>query len=234
MKLAIIQPYFFPYLGYFQLVGAVDKVIFFDDVNYIKSGWINRNRILINNEVNYFTIPVLKASSNKFIREIEFELIPNEKERLLNKIRLAYSRAPFFDKVIKVLECVLSYEVNHISELAIASIKECCSYLNIKMEYSTSSETHSGNRGLFKTDRLVDICTSEGANTYINPKGGKSLYSSIPFLDKGIKLKFLNPHIPEYNQFEKHYIPDLSILDVMMFCSIADIQLMLKEYTLDD
>lgn len=215
MKLAVMQPYLFPYIGYFQLISAVDIFIFYDDVDYIKNGWINRNRILINGKPNYFTIPCKNASPNRLIQDIK-HLLDDRKKKLLKKIKFTYNKAPFFDSVYPLIERTMGYDSSYIAELAMASIKETCNYLDITPIFKQSSKAYD-NTELERTSRLIDICKQENSGTYINLVGGKKLYSKDNFKEADIILKFLEPVLKDYEQFGNDFVPGLSIIDAMMF-----------------
>ena len=229
MKLAVMQPYFFPYIGYFQLIKAVDKFVFYDDVNFINRGWINRNRIIINNTTNYITVQLIGASQNKLINEVEF--IDN-RQKLNISIEMAYKKAPFFTQVMPVIKNISKFETNSISNLAIYSVKEVCKYLQLKTKFEISSLNYSETKGLEKSNRLITICKQNMASTYINPIGGQELYNKEYFRNDNIELFFIKTNLSQYKQFNKEFIPGLSILDVMMFNSIKDIHKMLDNYEL--
>ena len=229
MKLAITQPYFFPYLGYFQLINAVDKFVFYDDVNFMKNGWINRNRIIINKAPHYFTVQLKGASSNKLINEVEFR---DNRPKLKKTIQVTYKRAPFFEDVWHVIEECLNFETEYIGELASFSVKRVCQYLGIKTIFEDSSKSYSGTKGLGKNERLYEICKINNAATYINPPGGKKLYKKDDFKKENIELLFLKPKFTKYRQFSDEFIPRMSIIDVMMFNSVEKIKEMLDNYEL--
>lgn len=222
-----MQPYLFPYIGYFQLINAVDKFVFYDDVNFIKNGWINRNRILINNAAKYLTVQLKDASAFKLIKEIEFT---DNREKLLRTIEMAYKKAPMFPDVLPVIEDCLKFKTTQISELAIYTVMKTCGYLGLSIGFETSSEKYAQNRGKERADRLKAICTLNNADTYINPEGGVELYSKEDFKSSGINLFFLKSEIQSYRQFNEQFVPGLSIIDVMMFNSVDDIQKMLNQY----
>jgi hypothetical protein len=221
-SIAVMQPYFFPYIGYFQLINEVDKFVFYDDVDFIKNGWINRNRILINGEPKYFTIPCKDVSSNKIIKKVEHALDQRSKKKLLKKIKFTYSNAPYFEGVFPIIQEVFITETKLISELAIESIKRVTDYLGLECEFQKSSEKYD-NRELSAADRLIDICKIERINYYINSIGGKDLYDKKYFLENDIKLDFLKPSITEYEQFSNEFVPGLSIIDVLMFNSKSNV-----------
>src|SRR5690554_3981859 len=151
LYVAIMQPYFFPYIGYFQLIKAVDKFIFYDDVNFIKNGWINRNRILVNKNANYLTVHLRDASPFKLINEIG--LIDN-RPKLSKTIAMAYKKAPYFDAVFPVIEACMNYDTDNISELAIKSILEVSKYLDLNTEFERSSIHYSQSKSKGRTERI--------------------------------------------------------------------------------
>lgn len=233
MKVAIMQPYLFPYLGYWQLIKAVDLFVLFDDVNYIKRGWINRNNILVNGNRYLFTIPLQDASCFKKINEIS--LSENSKgkeiENFLKTLKRAYSKAPYFGDVYGLLEnCFLSGE-NNISRLIEYSIRTLCGYIGINTEIKISSEL--ANTQYFKgEERILDICTRLNADQYINPMGGVDLYSKNHFQEKSLELSFLRTKHIEYAQFKNEFVENLSIIDVLMFNSKEAIDELLDQYEL--
>ena len=224
-----MQPYFFPYIGYFQLVNAVDKFIFYDDVNFIKRGWINRNNIIINNTPKYITIQLKGASQNKPINEVEFT---DNRKKVKNSIQMAYKKAPFYNDVWPVIEEILGIKTQNISKQAIYSVEKVCEYLSINTNFEISSQTYHQTKGMNKADRLIEICRINGAATYINPIGGKELYKKETFKAVNIELHFLKTIFTEYKQFKNEFIPALSIIDVMMFNSVEEIHKMLDNYEL--
>jgi len=229
MKIAIMQPYFFPYLGYFQLINAVDKFIFYDDVNFIKNGWINRNRIIINNTSKYLTVQLNGASPFKLINEIEFT---DNRAKLKKTLHMAYRKAPMYNYIWPLIEDCLDYKTEKISDLDIYTIKRISEYLNIKTQFEISSNKYNESRSLDKADRLKRICKKNNAKTYINPIGGQKLYNKDDFKHAQIDLFFIQPELPEYKQFSKKFIPGLSIIDVMMFNSLRKINEMFDNYKL--
>ena len=232
MKIGIMQPYFMPYIGYFQLLNSVDKFIFLDDVNFIKSGWINRNRILLNNKEYLFTIPLKDASSNRLIykTEINQNLFPKWKRKFLLSIQYSYSNAPFYNETYDLICYIFDKKHTFISSLSIASIEAISNYLEISTIFETSSTNYSRSMGEEKDARLIEICKLNEASTYINPSGGKTLYDKLYFKKHDIELFFIENEITPYNQFKTPFIGGLSILDVMMFNSTRDIKKMLTKY----
>jgi hypothetical protein len=222
MRIAIMQPYFFPYLGYFQLINAVDKFIIYDDVNYINKGWINRNNILVNNNPNMILVPLIGASQNRLIKDIEVVDEIKWKEKLLKTIQLNYKKAPYFSKVFSLFEDVLMSESRNISDLNFLAILKTCNYLNINTELIKTSSQYA-NSNLKGENRIIDICLKENASLYINPIGGRLLYNKNYFQEKNILLNFINTRPYSYNQNSEIFVPYLSIMDTMMYCSPEEI-----------
>jgi hypothetical protein len=231
MRIAIMQPYLFPYIGYFQLINAVDKFIIYDDVSYIKQGWINRNRILLNGNTLMFTVPLNGASSNKLIHDIPVGNLSYWNKSFYKTIECNYKKAPFFKQTLKILEIILTPESQDISKLCLKSFKCLLDYFAVKTQIVESSRIYK-NQNLKAQNRVLDICLKEQAKTYINPIGGTMLYSKDKFLEYGIQLKFIKTKPIEYKQFDNAYIPWLSIIDVMMFNSPLEIKNMLNQYEL--
>lgn len=226
----IMQPYFFPYLGYYQVVFKAEKFVFYDDVSFIKGGWINRNRILINGEPRYLTVSLQGASPNKRICDIA--LIDNRR-KLLRSIECAYSRAPYFSTVIEVVASVLSDSGSRISDLAARSITAVMDYLELPREFCFSSQVFFDTQGLGRAERLIVITKRCRGGHYINAQGGVELYDKEYFREQGVHLHFLRPALPEYPQFGSDFVPGLSMIDVLMFNSPQRVCDMLEQATLD-
>ena len=231
VKLGIMQPYFLPYIGYWQLLNAVDQYVIYDDVNFINRGWINRNRILINGKTAYFNLPVLGASQNKLIREIKVNHDKKLKDKNLKTIELAYKKAPYFSAVFPEVKRIMESEEESLSGFILDSIKIICSYLGIHTELFVSSSLKKNN-ALKGQDKVLEICSVMGAAEYYNAIGGQKLYSYEKFAEQGIHLYFLKSDDIEYAQFNNEFQQNLSILDVMMFNSVSEIREILEKYTL--
>ena len=230
MKLAIMQPYFFPYIGYFQLVNAVDKFVFYDDVNYIKSGWINRNRLYLSGAIRYITVPLTAASSFEKINRTQVRRGNEWSAQMLSVIHQSYAKAPHYRAVANLVEEVLNSHDGYISTLARKSIIAVTNYLEIEKEYCTSSTVYE-NQELRGADRVLDICKTENASEYWNLPGGKDLYSSETFKNKGVELKFIDVAITPYQQISSDFQSGLSIIDVLMFNNRELIKKMLSTET---
>ena len=234
MKLAIMQPYFFPYIGYFQLISAVDKFVFYDDVNFIKGGWISRNKILVNGKEMVFTIPLSDISSFKPINKtnINLQLYKKWRLKLFKSLTQNYSKARYFKETIGVIEKVLVENPFKISDLAINSIKEVSNYLELPVVFEISSDDYNQTFVLDRVNRIAEICRINGCNSYINPSGGVELYNKEEFDKNGIDLYFIENNITPYAQFNYDFKGGLSIIDVLMFNSTDRIHKMLEEYDL--
>jgi len=229
MKIAIMQPYFLPYIGYFQLINAVDEFVFYDDVNFMKKSYINRNSMLLNQKAFQFTVPLKDVSQNKLIKDVEVFMDQKWFNGFLKTLEHAYKTAPFYNEVLQIVKNVFDYDYNTISDLSIKSVLEVCTYLNINCKFSISSKDYSTSKGLNKTERLIAIAKQSGKQTYVNAIGGQSLYNKSEFKAQGIDLAFIEAQTIEYKQFENDFVPFLSILDVLMFNSIDDSNEMLNK-----
>lgn len=227
-KVAIMQPYILPYIGYFQLINAVDKFVIYDDVQFIKRGWINRNNILFQGEKKLLTIPLNGASSNKQINEIE--IFDNNK--FLKTLETAYVKAPYKRTVMPLINEIFSNTDKNLSRFIGNSLKKVSSYIGIETIFCYSSDIE-GHQSLKGQNKIIHICKAINAGTYINPIGGKELYDRHIFKHEGINLYFINPHLSNYRQLGNEFIPGLSIVDVLMFNSKDKIQKMLNEYVLE-
>lgn len=232
MNIAIMQPYFIPYIGYFQLINAVDAFVFYDDVNYIKNGWINRNRILVNGKATYYNVPQLNASPNRLINEVGVNQFSIDYNKLAKKIEITYKKAPCFNSVFPVIQHVLNKEYRFISEIAIESVQSCSEYLGINTKFYISSIDFPETRGLERAERIKKICYKLGGTTYINAIGGTGLYEKDDFAKAGIELHFLQSKPITYAQAGNEFVPWLSIIDVMMWNSREEIKEMLNQYEL--
>jgi hypothetical protein len=216
MKLAIMQPYLFPYIGYFQLIASVDKFVFYDDVNFIKNGWINRNRVCLAGEARYLTFPLAGASPFQKINEVLVQEDHVWRKKVAEQMRHAYSKAPHFEVVHAMVSKSLLSGESTISEIAKNSVIDVCNYLSLTTEFVMSSSIYD-NSNLTGADRVIDICRKELADEYFNPSGGKDLYDAAAFNAAGLGLHFIAPKLPAYPQLSSQYIPGLSIIDVLMF-----------------
>lgn len=231
MKLGIMQPYFMPYIGYFQLMKAVDKYVIYNDVNYIKGGWVARNNILINGKKQLFTIKLQGASPNKHFAEIQ---ILDDFKKLIKTLEMNYSKAPFFQSTMGLMERIFSYPEKRLDLFIKNSFEQILFFLGIKTELILSSDIVKDN-SLRGKDKVMEICKILQADTYYNAIGGKELYDKKEFEDNGISLHFLKTDENlRYKQFSNmDFVPNLSIIDVLMFNSVEEVIGMLDDYILE-
>jgi len=215
MKLGIMQPYFFPYIGYFQLIAAVDRFVLYDNVKYTKKGWVNRNRYLVGGKDAVFTIP-LKGDSD--FLEVRERLIAEDfdRRRLLARIGQAYGKAPFFEPAFALFSKAVSHPDRNLFGFVYQSIADVCKYVGITTPIVPSSGI-AIDHSLRGEEKVVAICRATGASVYVNAIGGLEFYSREAFSAHGVTLKFLKSHPIEYPQFGAAFVPWLSILDVLMF-----------------
>lgn len=231
MRIAIMQPYFLPYIGYLQLMNAVEKFVLYDDVNYINKGWINRNRILVSGKEYLFTIPLKEASQNKLINEIYLSDDPKWRGKLLKTFEQAYKKSPFYLTAFAVTEKIINLDAEKVSDWIASSFAILTDCLGIQTDIVLSSSIYQ-NTYLKGQERILDICQQEKADHYINPIGGTGLYDKSIFDKAGIQLNFLKSKPLIYSQFKNEFVPWLSIVDIMMFNDISTIQGILNEYEL--
>jgi hypothetical protein len=231
MKVAIMQPYFFPYIGYFQLINAVDVFVLYDEIEYTKKGWINRNRLLKNGSDELFSLPLKKDSDFLMINQRYLsDNWSKDKKKMLNTFNEAYRKAPFFKETFILIEDSLNYSNMNLFDFLYETIKRICEHLNIETKIIVSSTLDFDNN-LKSADKVLNICKILKANEYINPIGGVELYNKVFFKNKDIALHFLKAKNVVYKQFENNFIPFLSIIDVLMFNSTEEVKKMIaSEY----
>ncbi|MDR2955145.1 MAG: WbqC family protein [Prevotella sp.] len=230
MTIGIMQPYFLPYIGYFQLMNAVDKYVIYDNIQYTKKGWINRNRILQNGKDVLITIPVEKDSDYLDIKDRNVSQ-NFDKKKLLNQIRESYRKAPYFQEIMPLIEDIVNYEECNLAKYIYNSIDKIRIFLGINTELIVSS-TIDTDHSLKGQDKVIALCKTLDAKNYYNAIGGQALYDKDEFAKENINLNFLSSNPVEYKQFKNEFIPWLSILDVMMFNSVDEIGKMLDDYKL--
>lgn len=229
MRVAIMQPYLFPYIGYFQLLAAVDKFILLDDVTFIKRGWINRNQILARGQPMLFTIPLDHASQNRLIKDIRVHDDNRWRTKLFKTFEQCYRKAPYFFQVMPLIEQAL--EPALIADCAVRSLELVAGYLELPIALGPKSTTY-GNTHMKGQGRILDLCVAEGATHYLNSPGGADLYNSGAFAEQGITLQFLSPQLLAYPQSSPVFVPSLSIIDLLMQVSAAEARTYLSYYQL--
>ncbi len=219
MKVGIMQPYFFPYIGYFQMMNSVDEFVVYDNIQFTKKGWINRNRFLINNTDTMISVNIKKDSDYlNIIERVISDVWIVERKKILSKIKESYKKAPHFNDVFPLLEDCLMKEETNLFYFLLYSLNQVKDYLGIETKIITSS-TIDIDHNLKSEKKVIAICKKQNSNYYINPIGGTGLYDKTDFKNNGVDLNFIKTSTIEYNQFKNEFIPYLSIIDVMMFNS---------------
>ncbi|QUI69742.1 hypothetical protein GSF13_08025 [Pseudoalteromonas sp. M8] len=223
-----MQPYLFPYLGYYQLVHSVDNFVFYDDVNFIKRGYINRNNILVNGWAQRFTIPVPGATQNEKINTFEFS---NDVRKTLKTIQQSYKKAPYFEPVYELVEEVLTSAERSVPYICQLSIQKVFVYLGLEKNYFISSHLDY-DRNISAADKLIAISKKLECTHYINSPGGVELYQKDYFKERGIDLSFIKMNADEYTQASNEFVPYLSMIDVLMWNSKEQVKQLLDQYEL--
>ncbi|MFN4120656.1 WbqC family protein [Acidovorax sp.] len=227
-KVAIMQPYLFPYLGYFQLLGMVDEYVVYDDVHFIQRGWIARNNILLGGQRRRFSISLSQASQNRLINEI---VIADDFRKFLKTVEQAYRRAPHFSRVIPLLKRICDFPDRNLARFATHALEQIAADLGIDTRIVVSSHLAKDNT-LRAQEKILSICKTLEADVYVNAEGGQALYDREAFRSHGIELRFLHSDAEDYLQFGEPFVPHLSIIDVMMFNEVGAIRKLLENYRL--
>lgn len=228
MRLGIMQPYFMPYLGYFQLMALVDKYVIFDDVNYIRRGWSARNNILVNGQNHLFSIAVEGGSQNKLYTEV---MVSDNFVKFRKTLQMCYKKAPCFKDTMEILERVFSFNDKRFNYFMKNSYEILLDYFGIDTELILSSSLKN-DKNLKGKDKIMDICKLLNTDWYINAIGGRDLYDEQEFGNNGIRLSFLEPKLNEYPQLSLRFVPALSIIDVMMMNNKDELRRQLNSYQL--
>ncbi len=225
-----MQPYFFPYIGYFQLINAVDEFVIYDNIQYTKKGWINRNRIMVNDEFAYITLPLKKDSDFLNVKDRflagTWEV---DRKKMINRISESYQNAPFYSNAFPMIEFCIMYNDGNLFNFLLNSIQLTMDYLGIRTKLIISSKV-SINHYLRNQDKVIAICKSQNASVYVNPIGGLGLYDKEIFKTNLLELHFQKSNQITYSQFNNEFIPWLSIIDVMMFNEVSKIKEFFNQY----
>lgn len=229
-----MQPYAFPYIGHFQLINCVDKWVVFDDTQYISKGWVNRNRILhpdLKKEWQYFTIPVKKHFRECRIKDVEINDEVEWRADFMGKLTSYKKKAPYYQETVEFVESCINFDSSSLSELVVNTLESTCNYLGLPFDYSLFSKMNvNANNVEHAGQWALEIADYMGADEYINPQGGYSIFKEIEFSEKNIRLRFLKSNLSPYVQRRGHFIAGLSIVDVMMWNDKNTIRDMLEDY----
>lgn len=228
-----MQPYFFPYIGYFQLIASNDVFVLHDDVQYIKGGWINRNRILLNGESRMITFPVQKGDYDLPINARNYVDDKQAPKDIINLIKQAYAKAPLYRNIFPLIEELLMFEDRNVARFNENLIRRIADYLGLSCKIITSSGMEKDD-SLAGEARVLEICKRLGATDYTNPIGGTELYHQGAFQQCGITLRFLEARNERYEQQSDTWVPFLSVIDVLMFNRVEEIHRLLSKYRLLD
>ncbi|MDO6390229.1 WbqC family protein [Pontibacter sp. BT731] len=232
MRVAIMQPYFLPYIGYFQLMNAVDTFVVYDNIEFSKKGWVQRNRYLQGGKDQLFSLPLKKDSDYlNIVDRCLGDVYISESEKLLRRLESSYRKAPYFSDAFPVIEKCVKHQDRNLFNFIFHSLKVIREYIDLDSELIVSSRIDIEN-GLKGEERVIATCKALGAKHYINAIGGIELYNKSRFLKEGIALSFIKSEQIIYQQFGDNFISNLSILDVMMFNDRETIKQFLKRYNL--
>jgi hypothetical protein len=230
-KIAIMQPYFFPYIGYYQLLHSVDEFVIYDNIEFTKKGWINRNRILVNDADAMISLPLKKDSDFLHVKDrFLADTWESERKKMLNRITESYRKAPFFKETYEVLEKCILFEDRNLFNFIFHSIQTLVTHFSIDTKLTVSS-TILIDHQLKRAEKVIAICKERGAGTYINPIGGLELYDKEQFKKNNLELQFQKSNNINYKQFNNKFVPWLSIIDVMMFNSKDEINSYLTSFS---
>lgn len=233
MNLAVMQPYIFPYIGYFQLLHAADTFVFFNDVQYKRRSYISRNAILVNDKAWSFSVPTQKADRQSLIKDIQLHTseFENWRDKFLKTIEHSYNKAPYFNEVMALVTSVLDTSHPGIGKLAEESIRAVASYLNIGVQFKESAQLEYAPDGDGQ-DKIIAICKLLGAHRYINAINGRKLYKQETFKQEDIELAFIDSDVRPYQQSSSTFVSHLSILDMMMYLNPEELRDHLQNYNL--
>lgn len=226
MNLALMQPYFFPYVGYFDLICNCNRFVVFDEAQYIKQGWINRNRVLHPGEGwQYVTVPVQKHRSSTRIGQVS--IVPDDSWKSKLKARLTHlkSHAPHYAETMDLLDDCLDSDERSISKFNVAIIEKICRFLGIEFNCSYISELGLDlGSGLGPGDWALQLARRLKARNYVNLPGGEDLFDAAAFQksDIGLCIRKIEPFV--YSTGKYVFQENLSIIDVLMWNSVTEIR----------
>lgn len=235
MKIAIMQPYFFPYVGYISLIKNTEQFILLDEVQFIRHGWIERNRILKQNgDWLYIKVPILKNGQKTLIKNILIDNQKNWKQTILSQLEIYKKISPNYNITVNLIKELFDNEYSDIVSLNRDSLNIICNYLKIDSNIKIYSQLNLNiKQPIFADEWALNICQSLGYVTeYWNPIGGEDFFDKSKYQENNIRISFQKVKLEEYNQKNTSFIPGLSIIDVLMFNSIEKIHEMLDNFEL--
>lgn len=231
---AVMQPYVFPYLGYFSLLQACDRFVFYDDVQHMPRGWIHRNRILIQGAAHTFTVPLAQAHQSDRIDALRTHDLAAFRSHFLKQLTAAYRRAPQFEPTYAWVQEVLDLGSDSMAELAMRSVRLAAERLGIERPFVRSSQAFGATHGLPRAERLAAITRALGGRRYVNSPGGRALYRAADFAPFGVALRFVQPALTPYAQTgSTGFVPGLSIIDALMHLPLREVAAQVQAYALE-
>lgn len=229
-----MQPYFFPYLGYFSLINQADEFMLFDTPQFMRKGWIERNRIIkLSGGSVYIKVPLIKSSLDTSIKDMKIDHSLNWRNKIVSQLDIYKKKAPYYKQVKALLEDCISDDDTSISIMNENVLRKVCQYIGISTKITVFSEMNLKiNIPQAPDEWALNICKSIGATTYINAAGGQDFFDPKKYKDNNIELYFVEQPLPPYEQLGNEFESGLSILDIMMFNSPEDIMAMLSQGTL--
>jgi len=210
-KLAILQPSYIPWIGYFEQIVNVDIFVFYDDVQYTKNDWRNRNKIKTLDGSSWLSIPI-KSSTSKKINEVLIDDTKNWQTKHLKSLKQYYSKSKYFEDIYPLLEKNINSDINSISTLSIDIIKDIVKYLKIDTKFYLSSDLDIGGD---KNNRLINICKHFNASSYYTGLAAKDYIDEELFKKNNIELVYQEYKHPSYEQLHGDFLPYLSIIDLL-------------------
>lgn len=231
MIVALMQPYFFPYIGYFSLMAAADVFLAYDNVQYTRPGWINRNRILRDGMPDWWTAVVTDAPHTADINQRHYRDWPTQRRRMLDLLAQRYRRAPHREAGLALVEQALAADEDNVARCNTRLLAVLADALDLgcRIEFASDVPHDPALRGV---DRVLAICAAMGATTYVNSPGGMALYRPADFEACGIALRFVQPEPEPYAQFGESFVPWLSIVDALMFLPLPEVARRVRQFRL--
>lgn len=232
MKVVLMQPYFFPYLGYYTLMKHADRFVVFDTAQYIRRGWIHRNRILgSNGEPSYINASVVKAPRDTPIYEMKMHTASDWKETIMKGLQVYQKTAPYFEEVRELVRDCLAFPTDDLTDFNVNVLKQTANYLGMETHITKLSDLDIEFRDVQEPDDWgLQLSKSLHAATYVNAPGGQAIYSREKYARHGVELNFYQTNLHPYDQKQEQFQTGLSIIDVMMFNSKAEINHMIDDF----
>jgi len=227
IKAAIMQPTYMPWCGYFGLIKMVDIFVLYDDVQFDKRSWQQRNKIKTANGSQWLTVPVeSKGMRSQKINEAIIQSDSNFSRKHIKAIELNYSKSKFYHEYKDLIINCIESNCSKLVDLNTSLIYICSKILSIETKFIKSSDLNVSGA---KEERLIDICKKISADIYISPQGSKNYLSQgESFLENNIKLEYFEFMHPTYHQMYGLFEPQMSIIDVLFNCGASETRRLLE------